>query len=118
MPRCTFEHGRAGSERGHLYVTLEPCNHTVAPPCTERIIAEGVRRVVVGWRSRTPRFGPGIERLRQAGIEVITGVLEDEARKLNEAHVHHRLHGRPFVTMKPPPRWTERSPRARETTGG
>lgn len=85
-----------------LYVTLEPCNHHGrTPPCTERIIAEGIRCVVVGMADPEPLVsGKGIERLRQAGIEVITGVLEDEAGKLNEAYVHHRLHGRPFVTMK------------------
>ena len=85
-----------------LYVTLEPCNHTGrTPPCTEKILAAGVTRVVVAMEDPNPDVkGGGIERLRQAGVEVKTGVLEDRARKLNESFVHYITTKRPFVTVK------------------
>ncbi|SEN20390.1 bifunctional diaminohydroxyphosphoribosylaminopyrimidine deaminase/5-amino-6-(5-phosphoribosylamino)uracil reductase RibD [Lihuaxuella thermophila] len=94
----------AGTEaRGcTLYVTLEPCNHYGrTPPCTEKIIECGVKTVVVGSIDPDSKVsGKGIARLREAGIEVIQGVLEPECLKLNEAYFHHRQTGKPFVTLK------------------
>lgn len=85
-----------------LYVTLEPCDHHgQTPPCTEKIIAAGVERVVIGCQDPDVLVsGNGIERLRQMGIEVIVGVLEQECKQLNEAYFYHRQTGFPFVTMK------------------
>ncbi|GGE10909.1 riboflavin biosynthesis protein RibD [Marinithermofilum abyssi] len=85
-----------------LYVTLEPCNHYGrTPPCTEKTIASGVSRVIVGTRDPDHRVaGEGIRRLQEAGIEVVEGVLEQECLRLNEAYFHHRRTGRPFVTLK------------------
>lgn len=85
-----------------MYVTLEPCNHQgKTPPCTEAIIASGIRRVVVATRDPNPLVsGKGNQRLRAAGIEVVLGVLEQEARRRNEAYIHYISTGRPFVVVK------------------
>lgn len=85
-----------------LYVTLEPCNHTGRTgPCTEAIIGAGMRRVVAAMEDPNPaNSGRGFERLRAAGIEVFTGVCEEEARRLNEAFAWWIRTKRPFVTLK------------------
>ena len=85
-----------------LYVTLEPCNHTGRTgPCTEAIIAAGVQRVVAAMEDPNPvNSGGGFERLRSAGIEVFTGVCEDEASRLNEPFACWIRTKRPFVTLK------------------
>src|SRR5438105_1722593 len=85
-----------------LYVTLEPCNHTGRTgPCTEAIIAAGVQRVVAAMEDPNPvNSSQGLERLRTAGIEVFTGVCEDEARRLNEAFACWIRTKKPFVTLK------------------
>ena len=79
---------RAGSRaRGaDLYSTLEPCNHFGrTPPCTEAIIAAGVRRVIVGCKDENPLVrGKGLARLKAAGLPVVAQVLEKECRALNE----------------------------------
>jgi diaminohydroxyphosphoribosylaminopyrimidine deaminase/5-amino-6-(5-phosphoribosylamino)uracil reductase len=85
-----------------LYVTLEPCNHTGRTgPCTEAIIAAGVQRVVAAMDDPNPvNSGRGFERLRAAGIEVFTGVCEEEARRLNEPFACWIRTKKPFVTLK------------------
>lgn len=85
-----------------LYVTLEPCSHTgKTPPCTERIIAAGVRKVALAMTDPNPLVnGKGIARLKEAGIRVKTGVLEEKAARLNEAFVKFITRQSPFVTMK------------------
>src|SRR5882724_5362164 len=85
-----------------LYVTLEPCNHTGRTgPCTEAIIAAGIQRVVAAMDDPNPvNSGRGFERLRAAGIEVFTGVYEEEAHRLNEPFTCWIRTKRPFVTLK------------------
>ncbi len=85
-----------------LYVNLEPCNHTGRTgPCTEAIIAAGVRRVVAAMQDPNPATsGRGFERLRAANIETLCGVLEEEARSLNEAFACWIRTKKPFVTLK------------------
>jgi diaminohydroxyphosphoribosylaminopyrimidine deaminase/5-amino-6-(5-phosphoribosylamino)uracil reductase len=85
-----------------LYVTLEPCNHTGRTgPCTEAIIAAGVQRVIAAMDDPNPfNAGRGFEGLRAAGIEVFTGVCEEEARHLNEAFACWVRTKKPYVTLK------------------
>lgn len=85
-----------------LYVTLEPCSTAGrTPPCCDAIVRHGVRRVVVGCLDPNPKHaGRGIEILRAAGIEVKTGVLEEECRVHHEAFFKWITSGRPFVLLK------------------
>lgn len=96
--RAAGEASRAGT----AYVTLEPCSHHArTPPCVDALIAAGVSTVVVGTIDPDPRVsGEGVNRLREAGIEVVTGVLEDEARSVDTAYFRHRETGMPLVTIK------------------
>jgi diaminohydroxyphosphoribosylaminopyrimidine deaminase / 5-amino-6-(5-phosphoribosylamino)uracil reductase len=85
-----------------LYVTLEPCNHTGRTgPCTEAIIAAGIGRVVAAMEDPNPATsGRGFERLRASGIDVQSGLLEHNARRLNESFARWIRTGKPFVTLK------------------
>ena len=85
-----------------LYVTLEPCSTTGrTPPCCDAIIRNKIRRVIVGCLDPNPKHaGRGIEILRAAGIEVETGVLEEECRVHHEAFFKWITTGRPFVLLK------------------
>lgn len=85
-----------------VYVTLEPCSHYgKTPPCARMLAEAGVRRVVVGCTDPNPKVsGRGIAILREAGIEVETGVCEQECMALVEKFIFAQTHGRPFVTLK------------------
>ncbi|MHB8412436.1 MAG: bifunctional diaminohydroxyphosphoribosylaminopyrimidine deaminase/5-amino-6-(5-phosphoribosylamino)uracil reductase RibD [Candidatus Acidiferrales bacterium] len=97
-----LERARADARRATLYVNLEPCCHTGRTgPCTKAIIEAGVKRVVIAMRDPNPAVaGRGLRELRRAGIEVIVGVREDAARKLNEAFAKWIRTKLPFVTLK------------------
>ena len=85
-----------------LYCTLEPCVHTGRTgPCTERILAAGIRRVVASVEDPDPRVsGRGLARLRERGVEVISGVERDTAVRLNLPFFTVKRGGRPFVILK------------------
>ena len=85
-----------------LYVTLEPCCHQGRqPPCVDAVLDAGIRRVVVGTTDPNPLVGGnGIARLREHGVEVAVGVLEEECRALNRFFFHYIRTRRPYVVMK------------------
>ncbi len=85
-----------------VFCTLEPCDHTGRTgPCTRALIHAGVARVVIGAGDPNPVVdGAGVARLREAGVEVVSGVLEERSHRLNEAYERHVATGRPFVTLK------------------
>jgi len=85
-----------------MYVTLEPCfHHGKTPPCADAIIASGIQRVVVGMTDPNPLVsGRGIERLRQAGIDVISDVCSEECQWINRSFSHVMTHKRPYVIAK------------------
>lgn len=111
---CHERHGEYHAERNalirckedtagaELYVTLEPCCHYgKTPPCTEIIIEKGISRVYVACLDSNPLVaGQGIEILRRHGIEVETGILEEECRRMNEIFFHYIETGMPFVAVK------------------
>ncbi|HUQ41090.1 MAG TPA: bifunctional diaminohydroxyphosphoribosylaminopyrimidine deaminase/5-amino-6-(5-phosphoribosylamino)uracil reductase RibD [Candidatus Limnocylindrales bacterium] len=85
-----------------LYTTLEPCAHTGrTPPCVDAIREAGIVRVVGAMRDPDPRTdGKGFRLLRAAAIEVTQGVLEEDARRMNEGFISRVSRGRPFVLVK------------------
>lgn len=89
-------------EGATIYVTLEPCNHQgKTPPCTDVLIKEKFDRVVVGMKDPNVLVnGKGIEQLREAGIKVNTGILENEITVTNEAYIKFITSQRPFCTLK------------------
>ena len=92
-------HNLAGST---IYVTLEPCCHYgKTPPCTEAIIEEGIKKVVVGSDDPNPLVsGKGFQILREHGIEVVSQFLKEECDAVNPVFFHYIRTGRPFVAMK------------------
>jgi len=97
LANCT--ESPAGSD---MYVTLEPCDHYgKTPPCSLKIIEAGIKRVIIGTTDLNCLVnGKGIKRLKDAGIEVITGMLEAECREQNRAFFHYCQTGRPLITLK------------------
>jgi diaminohydroxyphosphoribosylaminopyrimidine deaminase / 5-amino-6-(5-phosphoribosylamino)uracil reductase len=108
LPHAEIEALGDAQKRGHnpkgatLYVTLEPCcTRGRTPPCTDAIIAAGIKRVVIGATDTNPKHtGRAFKILRRAGVEVVHGILADECAKLNEAFNHWIVRRTPFVTVK------------------
>ncbi|WP_442594709.1 bifunctional diaminohydroxyphosphoribosylaminopyrimidine deaminase/5-amino-6-(5-phosphoribosylamino)uracil reductase RibD [Neobacillus sp. D3-1R] len=96
--RMAGEHAKGAT----LYVTLEPCSHFgKTPPCANLVVESEVSRVVVAMQDPNPQVaGRGIELVRKAGIEVEVGILEAEAKLLNERFIHNMLTKTPFVISK------------------
>ncbi len=92
----------ARARGAQLILNLEPCCHQGrTPPCTEAIIAAGIREVYVGMRDPNPLVaGKGLRRLKKAGIAVFSGILKEECLGLNEAFVKYIQTGRPWVVLK------------------
>ena len=96
------QHAKERLRGGTAYITLEPCNHTGRTgPCTEALIAAGIKRVVAATIDPNPNVaGHGSDRLRAAGIEVTLGVCQAAARRINEGFARWIQHQRPRVLMK------------------
>lgn len=88
-----------------LYVNLEPCaHHGKTPPCSDLIIEKGIQRVVIGCRDSFEKVsGKGIEKMKKAGIEVITGILESDSLELNRRFFTFHNQKRPYIFLK----WAE-----------
>lgn len=84
-----------------LYVTLEPCSHQgKTPPCADLILTHGIPKVVIAMRDPSAKVnGKGVERLRTGGVEVVEGVLEEEARWLNRRFVTQHTQNRPYIIL-------------------
>jgi diaminohydroxyphosphoribosylaminopyrimidine deaminase/5-amino-6-(5-phosphoribosylamino)uracil reductase len=102
LDRALRSHGERAVRGAHLAVTLEPCCHQGRTgPCTERILADGVARVIVGHRDPHPEMrGRSLRRLRRAGVAVETGVLEADCREQHRGFLSVVECGRPFVVLK------------------
>ncbi|MDF2544422.1 MAG: ribD [Herbinix sp.] len=85
-----------------MYVTLEPCSHYgKTPPCANAIVERGIKKVVVSMEDPNPMVaGRGIRILRENGVEVITGILEEESKKLNEVFIKYITTREPFCILK------------------
>ena len=85
-----------------LFVNLEPCSHLgKTPPCSDLIIQHKIKRVVIGCQDANPMVsGRGIEKLKQAGVEVVTDVLKDECRELNKRFFTYHEKKRPYIILK------------------
>lgn len=97
-----IEKAGAKARGATLYINLEPCSHTGRTgPCADAVIAAGIRRVVACMPDPNPAVsGRGFARLRQAGVQVASGILEDEARPLNDAFAKYIRYRIPLVTLK------------------
>lgn len=92
----------AAARGGTLYLNLEPCCHQGrTPPCTDAVIAAGIKRVVIAMLDPNPLVaGKGVQRLRTAGIVVDIGLMQAEAHKLNESFARYIVSRRPLITLK------------------
>lgn len=104
---CINDFLEHGGKRGDfssltMYINLEPCSHHgKTPPCVDLIIQKGVGKVVIGMLDPNPKVsGRGVKALRDAGIEVEIGILENEARALNRVFIKNVTTGKPYVAIK------------------
>lgn len=84
-----------------IYISLEPCNHFgKTPPCTRALVAAGVARVIYAVRDPNPLVHGGGEYLKSEGVQVVAGILEEEAAEANRAWLHRIAKGRPYIIWK------------------
>src|SRR5438309_4214331 len=97
-----LEQARERAQGATAYISLEPHAHFGrTTPCTDALIKAGIKRVVAPIEDPNPKVsGRGFAHLREAGVEVSTGLLADEAARLNEGYIHFMRTGRPFVHLK------------------
>ena len=103
-----------------LIVNLEPCSHFgKTPPCVDIIIEKGIKRVVYGMQDPNPIVaGKGLKKLKDAGIEIIGPVLEDECKKLNEVFIKNHLEKKTFISIKTATTIDGKSPLIQATQNG
>lgn len=87
---------------GTVIVNLEPCSHHgKTPPCADLIIEKGIKKLVVGMIDPNPKVsGNGIQKCKNAGIEIQTGILEDKCKELNEIFIKNQTQQKPFIAIK------------------
>ncbi len=97
-----IEQAKGQTDGATMFVTLEPCSHYgKTPPCAKAVIDSGIKKVYVATLDPNPKVaGKGVQWLRDEGIDVDVGLLEDQALKLNEKFFYYMRHKRPFVTLK------------------
>jgi len=97
-----FRAAGTATQGAELYVTLEPCAfHGRTPPCCEAVVAAGIKKVYCATQDPDPRVnGRGFEHLRQRGVEVEVGLLQNEAERLHAAYITHRTKKRPLIILK------------------
>lgn len=92
---------KSQTKDGTLIVNLEPCNHYgKTPPCSDLIIEYGIKKIVISNLDPNPKASGGIEKLKNAGIEIVTGVLKEEGESLNRVFFKNILCARPYVVTK------------------
>ena len=99
---CAIKNATSSVAGSTMYVNLEPCSHYGrTPPCVKAIIEAGIKKVVIAMIDPNPKVsGRGVNILKEAGVEVEVGVMEKEARALNEIFINYVVNKRPFVIMK------------------
>ncbi|TWP22881.1 bifunctional diaminohydroxyphosphoribosylaminopyrimidine deaminase/5-amino-6-(5-phosphoribosylamino)uracil reductase RibD [Apibacter muscae] len=100
--RMAILNSKESVENSEVYVTLEPCSHTgKQPPCADLLIESKVKRVIIANADPDTKVnGKGIEKLKDSGIEVHLGILNDKAYQLNEDYFYHRINQVPYVVGK------------------
>ena len=98
--RDAFNNLTEDAKGASLYVNLEPCSHQgKQPPCVDEVIRQGISKVYISNIDTNPKVD-GIKKLKDHGIEVYTGLLEEEGKKLNEVFFYNMKYNRPFISLK------------------